>query len=96
MNDIANQIGLNKVHAVVDDFYDRVQQHPRLAAPFAIVANWPEHKAHLTHSWWVTSEGSDTEISLTASLRSMRWQGLRQRFYRSGSASLSRRWTHIS
>jgi hemoglobin len=57
MKDIANQIGLARVHEVVSDFYDRVQRHPELARPFAIVRDWPEHKAHLAHFWWVTLGG---------------------------------------
>lgn len=57
MKDIANQIGIEKVSAVVSGFYDCVQEHPRLAEPFATVTDWPEHKAHLTHFWWVTLGG---------------------------------------
>ncbi|HYC45574.1 MAG TPA: group III truncated hemoglobin [Burkholderiales bacterium] len=57
MKDIANHIGLEKVREVVSDFYDRVQQHPDLATPFAIVTDWLEHKAHLAHFWWVTLGG---------------------------------------
>ena len=57
MKDIAGQIGRDKVHEVVSDFYDRVQRHPHLSTPFAIVEDWSEHKAHLTHFWWVTLGG---------------------------------------
>jgi hemoglobin len=57
MEDIANQIGLEQVRKIVSEFYDLVQQHPTLAAPFAIVTDWPEHKAHLTHFWWVSLGG---------------------------------------
>ena len=57
MKDIANSIGHDKVHDVVNDFYDRVQRHPHLATPFSIVEDWSEHKAHLTHFWWVTLGG---------------------------------------
>ena len=57
MKEIANEIGLAKVSQVVSEFYDCVQQHPRLAVPFALVTDWPEHKAHLTHFWWVTLGG---------------------------------------
>ena len=57
MKDIAVDIGLPNVRGVVSDFYDRVQQHPRLAVPFAIVDDWVEHKAHLAHFWWVTLGG---------------------------------------
>jgi hemoglobin len=57
MKDIANLIGLDKVQDVVSDFYDRVQQHPQLSVPFGIVDDWAEHKAHLTHFWWVTLGG---------------------------------------
>ena len=57
MKDIANEIDLATVAGVVSDFYDRVQRHPNLAAPFSIVMDWPEHKAHLTHFWWVTLGG---------------------------------------
>ena len=57
MKDIADQIGQDKLYEVVSDFYDRVQRHPRLAVPFAIVDDWREHKAHLAHFWWVTLGG---------------------------------------
>lgn len=57
MKDIANQIGREKVHEIVSEFYDAVRRHPTLASPFAIVHDWPEHKAHLGHFWWVTLGG---------------------------------------
>ena len=57
MKDIADQIGLDKVQAVVSDFYDQVQLHPTLAQPFSIVSDWSHHKAHLAHFWWVTLGG---------------------------------------
>src|SRR5688572_7073319 len=57
MKDIAEHLGLETVSAVVSDFYDRIQEHPRLAEPFGRVTDWPEHKAHLTHFWWVTLGG---------------------------------------
>jgi hemoglobin len=53
MKSIANEIGLEKVGEVVSDFYETVQRHPSLSRPFGIVEDWPEHKAHLTHFWWV-------------------------------------------
>ena len=57
MRDIAPHLGLDKVKAVIDDFYNRVQKHPALARPFGIVDDWDEHKAHLSHFWWVTLGG---------------------------------------
>lgn len=42
---------------VVDVFYDRIQQHPTLAEPFRVVSDWSEHKAKLTHFWWVSLGG---------------------------------------
>jgi len=57
MKDIASQIRLETVEEIVSDFYDRVQLHPTLAAPFSIVHDWGEHKAHLAHFWWVTLGG---------------------------------------
>jgi hemoglobin len=57
MRDIATHLGLDKVEAVIDDFYNRVQKHPTLAGPFGIVDDWEEHKAHLSHFWWVTLGG---------------------------------------
>ena len=57
MQDIAADVGLARVEAVIGDFYDRVQEHPALARPFGIVDDWTEHKAHLTHFWWVTLGG---------------------------------------
>jgi hemoglobin len=57
MQDIADQIGQARVAAVVDAFYSQVQHHSTLAAPFAVVDNWPGHKAILTHFWWVSLGG---------------------------------------
>jgi hemoglobin len=57
MRDISSHIGLDKVKAVIGDFYDRVQEHPTLRRPFEIVDDWEEHKAHLSHFWWVTLGG---------------------------------------
>jgi hemoglobin len=57
MQDIANIVGRETVAAVVSDFYDRVQRHHTLAIPFAVVRDWPEHKRHLTHFWWVALGG---------------------------------------
>ena len=57
MKYIANEIGLTKVEQVVSDFYDRIQRHPTLAGPFSVVDDWPGHKAHLAHFWWVTLGG---------------------------------------
>ena len=57
MQDVAQEIGFDKVSAVVSDFYDAVQRHGTLSAPFAVVQHWPEHKVHLAHFWWVTLGG---------------------------------------
>lgn len=50
-------IGLSAIAAVVDDFYGRIQRHPTLAEPFQRIADWPEHKARLTHFWWCSLGG---------------------------------------
>lgn len=42
---------------VVDDFYSRIQHHPTLAEPFSRVTDWPEHKARLSHFWWIILGG---------------------------------------
>lgn len=52
-----SDIGLSRMRRVVDDFYDRVQRHPTLAEPFGAVADWPTHKARLTHFWWLSLGG---------------------------------------
>ena len=57
MQDIAHIVGRDTVAKVVSDFYDRVRSHETLSAPFARVHDWPEHKRHLTHFWWVTLGG---------------------------------------
>lgn len=49
----AERIGLETVAAVMDVFYDRIQQHPTLAASFRVVGDWEAHKAKLAHFWWV-------------------------------------------
>lgn len=55
--DTYRAIGRERIAAVVDDFYDRIQAHPSLAEPFRRVSDWPEHKARLTHFWWVSLGG---------------------------------------
>jgi len=57
MQDIAHLIGQERGADVVDQFYERVRQHPTLQVPFALVEDWPEHKAILTHFWWNTLGG---------------------------------------
>ena len=57
MQDIAEAIGRERVAAVVAHFYERVRQHPTLAAPFAILQDWPQHLEYLTHFWWVSLGG---------------------------------------
>lgn len=57
MRDIALEIGHSVVAEVVSDFYDQVARHPNLARPFAVVEDWPLHKTHLTHFWWVSLGG---------------------------------------
>lgn len=50
-------IGLETIRQVVDDFYTRIQCHPTLAEPFMRVKDWPEHKARLSHFWWISLGG---------------------------------------
>jgi hemoglobin len=57
MQDIADDIGRERVARVVDVFYERIQTHPILQGPFAGVHDWPSHKEILTHFWWVTLGG---------------------------------------
>jgi hemoglobin len=57
MQDIAEDIGRERVARVVDVFYERIQTHPSLKKPFAVVHDWPAHKAILTHFWWVSLGG---------------------------------------
>ncbi|MGC8504445.1 MAG: group III truncated hemoglobin [Acidithiobacillus sp.] len=51
------KIPLPLIRAVVDDFYERIQDHPTLAQPFAIVGDWDLHKERLTHYWWTVMGG---------------------------------------
>ncbi|HEY9100919.1 group III truncated hemoglobin [Chitinimonas sp.] len=57
MRNIASEIGMEQVKAVVHDFYARVRAHSALATAFAKVADWSAHEEHLTHFWWVTLGG---------------------------------------
>ncbi len=57
LRELHEAIGHERVAAIVDDFYERVQRHPTLAQPFARVKDWPEHKARVTHFWWLTLGG---------------------------------------
>lgn len=53
----AESIGLGAIRQVVDHFYDRVREDPLLGPRFSVVSDWPEHKAKLTHFWWVALGG---------------------------------------
>ncbi|MDN5848337.1 MAG: group III truncated hemoglobin [Nitrococcus sp.] len=55
--DTHTAIGLEAICQVVDDFYNRIQRHPTLAEPFTRVTDWPEHKARLSHFWWISLGG---------------------------------------
>ena len=57
MLDIAEDIGRERVARIVNVFYERIQAHPTLQGPFAIVHDWPVHEEILTHFWWVTLGG---------------------------------------
>ncbi len=57
MQNIAQDIGRERVARVVERFYAQVRQHPRLQAPFARVTDWPHHLEVLTHFWWVSLGG---------------------------------------
>ena len=57
---LAEQIGWDQIHLVVDRFYSSVQTHPTLATPFARVQDWPKHKERLTYFWWVVLGGART------------------------------------
>lgn len=57
MQDIAHQIGRERVAEVVAAFYGQVRVHPTLSVPFARVTDWPHHLEILTHFWWVSLGG---------------------------------------
>ena len=54
---LAHQIGRESIDKVVDDFYDRIQNHPTLSKPFSIVTHWKEHKEKIAEFWWVVLGG---------------------------------------
>lgn len=60
MQSIAEQLGWETIHRVVDRFYRQIQTHPTLAGPFSNVENWPHHKERLTYFWWVVLGGART------------------------------------
>ncbi|MHB0888909.1 group III truncated hemoglobin [Acidithiobacillus sp.] len=57
LNPLCVKIPLPLIRAVVDDFYGRIQAHPTLAPPFAVVGDWELHKDRLTHYWWTVMGG---------------------------------------
>lgn len=57
---LAEQIGWDRIHLVVDRFYSSIQTHATLATPFARVREWPRHKDRLTYFWWVVLGGART------------------------------------
>ena len=54
---LAHQIGRESIDQVVDDFYNRIQNHPTLSKPFSIVNHWKEHKEKIAEFWWVVLGG---------------------------------------
>lgn len=54
---LAERIGRASVNQVVEDFYNRIQNHPALSKPFSIVSHWKEHKEKISEFWWVALGG---------------------------------------
>ena len=54
---LADLIGRDAVNTVVDEFYNKIQTHPTLAAPFSSVHDWPAHKEKIGDFWWVVLGG---------------------------------------
>jgi hemoglobin len=54
---LADLIGRDAVISVVDEFYNQIQTHPTLAAPFSAVHDWPGHKEKIGDFWWVVLGG---------------------------------------
>ena len=50
-------VSREQIAQVMDDFYEQVQQHPALSSAFGVVADWSQHKAKLTHYWWMALGG---------------------------------------
>jgi hemoglobin len=59
---LAYRIGKWRIAAVVDKFYDRIQTHETLAAPFREIEDWPSHKDRLTYFWWIALGGAKDRI----------------------------------
>lgn len=57
---LAEKIGRSSIYNVVDDFYNRIQEHPTLAKPFSVVKHWKEHKERITEFWWIALGGKPT------------------------------------
>lgn len=53
----AEIIGLGAIRQVIDTFYDRAREDVVLGPRFSVVSDWTEHKAKLTHFWWVALGG---------------------------------------
>lgn len=49
---VAELLGRKQIDLIVDDFYNRIQNHPTLAKPFSNVHDWPTHKEKITEFWW--------------------------------------------
>lgn len=47
-----------EVHAVIQDFYARVERDEVLQVPFRSVNDWEYHVLKLTHFWWVRLGGT--------------------------------------
>lgn len=54
---LAEQIGKDRISAVVDRFYNLIQAHPNLSVPFQRVHDWPLHKERIAYFWWVSLGG---------------------------------------
>lgn len=57
MSSIAQRVGRETIDTVSRQFYAQIRVHPRLAPIFAVVHDWPQHEAHISHFWWTVLGG---------------------------------------
>ncbi|MCG2634922.1 MAG: group III truncated hemoglobin [Gammaproteobacteria bacterium] len=58
---LCEQIGRQRIAAVVHAFYDRLRVHPELEHFFSVIHDWPAHEELIVEYWWVVLGGDAME-----------------------------------
>lgn len=62
MSRLTDQLNLNDVHRVVQQFYLKARQHPVISHYFAGIEDFHLHEEKITAFWWIALGGKITDL----------------------------------